>query len=328
MRCELGVVDLFKFQGCESLLSPEEVIYPELVREFYSNFQLLQEGLVFSNVRGTRVVFKADALVRIGANNLFVSKSNELHFDETHRPVGGLPKSPNYDKSKMYWHKKRDWIGDCTLEEITTPFPLPAIPPPSVFGMIREEYKEKIFEWLRERDGKAPAHDAFDKLFSEYGSAPVFPTAKDKASGSGKNKGKAPDLVHVPQPFGRLSEILDLDNGLGPHWPVFENAPNFGLGEVDNPLEPFDHGVAFREPQMSSMFSINKIVDHGDKKKAVMTEDFVAGSVSGNVNWNGWWNDGSNIMDSHLFVQTSIFGGQLQIGGSSNSIGYKMKLSL
>ncbi|KAL8112245.1 hypothetical protein AgCh_019805 [Apium graveolens] len=438
----VGVYDLFKFQGCESLLSPEEVIYPELVREFYANFQLLQEGLVFSNVRGTPVVLKADALAIIGglsdqgvcpftthqafvdvpglqyeeqlkaivgekfvdvsikpsildltplsllvfklfhtnllprksgrdritfqdsilfsmfvkkvpcdvssliiknmhhcsthesvhlpypsllskvfryfcvsvayvksekistlfdlsvltANNLFVSESNELHFDETLRPVGGLPKSPNYasypsdrptnsllnlllvklnenlvylanfnqhftsvetlgslnsqviimnvsfelfrkfvcssldsinaklsvlhasdvklaktmdfefgtlqeglDKSKIYWHKKRDWIGDCTLEEITAPLPLPAIPPPSVFGITREEYKAKIFDWIRERDDKAPAQDAFDKLFSEYGSAPVFPTAKDKALGSGKDKGKAP--VNVDDSF-------------------------------------------------------------------------------------------------------------------------------
>ncbi|KAL8095322.1 hypothetical protein AgCh_036693 [Apium graveolens] len=53
-----------------------------------------------------------------------------------------------------------------------------------------EEYKAKIFDWLRERDGKAPAQEAFDKLFSEYGSAPVFPSSQNKASGSGK--GKAP----------------------------------------------------------------------------------------------------------------------------------------
>ena len=101
------------------------------------------------------------------------------------------------DKSKMYWHKKRDWIGDCTQEEITAPLPLPAIPPPSVFGMTKEEYKAKIFYWLRERDGKAPAQEAFDKLFSEYGSAPVFPSSQNKASGLGK--GKAP--VYVDDDF-------------------------------------------------------------------------------------------------------------------------------
>ena len=84
------------------------------------------------------------------------------------------------DKAKIYWHRKKDCIGDCTLEEITAPLPLPAIPPPSVFGMTREEYKTKIFDWLQERDGKAHDQDDFDKLFSEYGLAPVYPAKKDE----------------------------------------------------------------------------------------------------------------------------------------------------
>ncbi|XP_074378178.1 uncharacterized protein LOC141719705 [Apium graveolens] len=42
--------------------------------------------------------------------------------------------------SKMYWHRKKDWISDCILEEITAPLPLVAIPPPSVFGITREEH--------------------------------------------------------------------------------------------------------------------------------------------------------------------------------------------
>lgn len=41
-------------------------------------------------------------------------------------------------------------------------------------------------------------------------------------------------LVEVPVPFGNLNEILDLDNGLGPHSPVFDVAPNFGLGELNH----------------------------------------------------------------------------------------------
>ncbi|KAL1805264.1 hypothetical protein ACET3Z_028332 [Daucus carota] len=41
-------------------------------------------------------------------------------------------------------------------------------------------------------------------------------------------------LVKVPVPFGNLTEILDLDNGLGPHSPVFDVAPNFGLGELNH----------------------------------------------------------------------------------------------
>lgn len=42
----------------------------------------------------------------------------------------------------------------------------------------------------------------------------------------------------MPHPFGRFGEILDLDNGLGPHFAEFEIAPNFGFGEVFNSMEP------------------------------------------------------------------------------------------
>lgn len=45
-------------------------------------------------------------------------------------------------------------------------------------------------------------------------------------------------LVEVHVPFGQLEEILDLENGLGPHLPAFEIAPNFGLGVVSNPPSP------------------------------------------------------------------------------------------
>lgn len=40
-------------------------------------------------------------------------------------------------------------------------------------------------------------------------------------------------LVEVTQP-GQLTEFFDLDNGLGPHLPAFEIAPNFGLGDIVN----------------------------------------------------------------------------------------------
>lgn len=39
------------------------------------------------------------------------------------------------------------------------------------------------------------------------------------------------NLVEVTSPFGSLSEILEIDNGLGPHWPIFDILPNFGHGE-------------------------------------------------------------------------------------------------
>lgn len=50
-------------------------------------------------------------------------------------------------------------------------------------------------------------------------------------------------------PFGQLLEILDLDNGLGPHLPAFDITPNFGLGVVIDGYPPMafdtytlDHG--------------------------------------------------------------------------------------
>ncbi|KAL8107167.1 hypothetical protein AgCh_023829 [Apium graveolens] len=303
----IGVSSLFEAVGCAGLLSPSDVIYPDLVKEFYANFLILADNIVFSSVKGSPVCFKEDLLARLtgvsdqgpcpftthqafdeipglqyeeqlkailGDNFVSVSvkplhfasiktfgsltteisilnasfelfrkyvcsslddvnaklsvlhtsdvklsktidfefgtlqegmvssyKAWEKEFVKLFFKLGSETKflsqqlSAMQDKIKMYWHKKRDWIGDCTLEEITAPLPLPAIPPPSVFGMSREEYKAKIFDWLRERDGKAPAQEAFDKLFSEYGSAPVFPSSHNKASGSGRGKGKAPVYV-------------------------------------------------------------------------------------------------------------------------------------
>lgn len=79
------------------------------------------------------------------------------------------------DKGKMPWHKKHDRIGDCTLEEISAPLPLPAIPPPSVFGLSYEEYRQKIFDCLVTRDGKDLAPGFYDKNFSEYGDPQEFP---------------------------------------------------------------------------------------------------------------------------------------------------------
>lgn len=79
------------------------------------------------------------------------------------------------DKGKMPWHKKKNWIGDCTLEEIIAPLPLPVIPHPSVFGLSANEYTENIFAWMAERDGKDPAPGFYYKKFTEYSDPPVYP---------------------------------------------------------------------------------------------------------------------------------------------------------
>ena len=61
----IGVIDLFKNLGCESLLFPPRLVYPLLVREFYSNFQLLGGDVVYSMVKDIPIVFKADCLARV-----------------------------------------------------------------------------------------------------------------------------------------------------------------------------------------------------------------------------------------------------------------------
>ncbi|KAL8124726.1 hypothetical protein AgCh_012399 [Apium graveolens] len=37
----------------------------------------------------------------------------------------------------MPWHQKKDWLGDMTLAEVTSPSPLPAVPPPEAFGKLQ-----------------------------------------------------------------------------------------------------------------------------------------------------------------------------------------------
>ena len=94
------------------------------------------------------------------------------------------------NKRSLPWHNKNDWIGDCTLEEITAPLPLPAIPPPSVFGLSAAEYRDKIFEWMAQRDGHAPSPGFFEKTFTYYGQPPA-------TSSSSKDKGKGPATVDI-----------------------------------------------------------------------------------------------------------------------------------
>ena len=62
---KIGIADLFDSVGCSSLLSPPEIIYPELVKEFYAKLRILDGNIVFSEVQGNPVCFKADLLARL-----------------------------------------------------------------------------------------------------------------------------------------------------------------------------------------------------------------------------------------------------------------------
>lgn len=98
--------------------------------------------------------------------------------------------------NKHQWFD-RHWMGDKTLDELTLSLPLPVVPPPAVFGFSREEYKDKIFQWLAARDGKNPSSDFYEIYFTELGQPPVYP---DHSTRQGKTKGK-----------GKVSDPVDLD---------------------------------------------------------------------------------------------------------------------
>ncbi|KAL8116545.1 hypothetical protein AgCh_022897 [Apium graveolens] len=62
---KIGIVNLFNSVGCSSLLSPPKIIYPMLVKEFYAKLRILDGNIVFSEVQGNPVYFKADLLARL-----------------------------------------------------------------------------------------------------------------------------------------------------------------------------------------------------------------------------------------------------------------------
>ncbi|KAK1370711.1 hypothetical protein POM88_036803 [Heracleum sosnowskyi] len=74
------------------------------------------------------------------------------------------------------------------------------------------------------RDGTQPRSCRITSVFTTRNRAPMFLAKYGFRHCSG--------LVEVPYPFGNLVKIVDLDNGMGPHFPAFEIMPNFGLGEV------------------------------------------------------------------------------------------------
>ena len=65
LLAQIGVLDMFKNLGCASLLTPSTIIYPSLVREFYKNFRLMEGDVVYSMVKDTPIIFKADCLARV-----------------------------------------------------------------------------------------------------------------------------------------------------------------------------------------------------------------------------------------------------------------------
>ena len=65
LLAQIGVLQMFQTLGCASLLSPSPLIYPSLVREFYKNFRLMDGDVVYSMVKDTPIVFKADCLARV-----------------------------------------------------------------------------------------------------------------------------------------------------------------------------------------------------------------------------------------------------------------------
>lgn len=79
------MVEVFRALGCESLLSPPPLVYPQLVRELYANLKLRHGNMVYSVVKEIPIVFRADGLARI----LDVSDSRPCPFT-THQPFAEI----------------------------------------------------------------------------------------------------------------------------------------------------------------------------------------------------------------------------------------------
>ncbi|KAL8124856.1 hypothetical protein AgCh_012496 [Apium graveolens] len=105
----------------------------------------------------------------------------------------------------------------------------------------------KVFE-----DGSQPRTCRISTIFSTRNRAPMF------LAEYGFNHYES--LVDVPYRFGRFAEVLDLENGLGPHLPAFEVHPNFGFGEVLNPAfltTPATHNMMqISESLFDTLFSM------------------------------------------------------------------------
>lgn len=76
-------------------------------------------------------------------------------------------------------------------------------------------------------DGSQPRSYRITSVFFTRNQAPIF-----LAEYGFNNFAR---LVEVPLSFGRLAEILGLDNGLRPHFLEFEVRPDFGLGDIIHP---------------------------------------------------------------------------------------------
>lgn len=140
-----------------------------IARRMDFEFGSLQEGMTHTAKAWEKEFIKL--FYRLGTETQFLSKQITS--------LGG--------KYTIPWHEKQNWIGDYTLQEITAPLPLPAIPPPAAFGLTKEAYMEKLFAWMTARDGKKPPLDFFDRSFSSYGEPSKFPES---------SKGKGP--VNIP----------------------------------------------------------------------------------------------------------------------------------
>ncbi|XP_074327127.1 uncharacterized protein LOC141665043 isoform X1 [Apium graveolens] len=155
MRASYEMFNKSVTASLESINAKLEILHvhdKKVSRAIYFEFGVLHEGMVTT------------------------AKAWEEEFVKLFYKLGTETKyiSQQVSTRSMPWHQKKDWLGDMTLAEITSPLPLPAVPPPEAFGMTRAEYRSYILEWLRKRDGKAPDEGKLDKLFSEYGASPVY----------------------------------------------------------------------------------------------------------------------------------------------------------
>lgn len=138
-------------------------------------------------------------------------------------------------------------------------------------------------------------------------------------------------LVEVKAPFGNLIEILDLDNGLGPHMPAFHIHPGFGFGEFDQETPQIIASPQVQSlPAVISHLDINDHNMHDSQEKAPPIQLSTPWSTKGiAINKPSQWSvEHNNVANKgkSVYVKNDIYISQLRnlqrsaMSGASSSI--------
>lgn len=95
----IGLIEIFDSLQCSSLLSPSIEIYPSLVKEFYSNLSMVQNDMIYSQVKNIPIVLTSawlGSILGVRSSGLcpFTSHQpftefDDLDYDEQLRTIQG-----------------------------------------------------------------------------------------------------------------------------------------------------------------------------------------------------------------------------------------------